>query len=174
VTRSLRRLGLIVATAVAVAGCGSSGALDASSLSPSSSPAGVATAPPEAATPSPVPSPSTGATQSDTAWGRIWDSLPASFPAVPGGTASEEGATGAASGVYTFQGQKAKDVAALMQRLLSSAGYSTLGLSGPLEDGSYVVDMSGQPQGCKVQASVDPTGSVTTLTILYGATCPHS
>ena len=112
-------------------------------------------------------------TQSDTAWGRIWDSLPTSFPHVPGGTASEEGAKGAASAVYTFQGQSAKDVAALMQRLLAGAGFSTLGLSGPLENGGYVVDMAGQPQGCKVQANVAPTGSLTTLTILYAATCPH-
>ena len=169
----LRRLCITVLVTVAVAGCGSSAVLDGSSLPPTSSPAGVASARPETPTPSVAPSASTGATQSDTAWGRIWDSLPSSFPAVPGGTASEGGATGASSAVYTFQGQSSKDVAALMQRLLSGAGYSTLGLTGPLENGGYVVDMAGQPQGCKVQANVAPTGSVTTLTILYAAACPH-
>jgi hypothetical protein len=173
VTHPVRRLLLAGAAVILLAGCGSSGALEGSSLTPTASPAGIASAAPATAVPSVAPSAS-GATQSDTAWGRIWDSLPASFPAVPGGTASEEGATGAASAVFIFQGQSAKDVAALMQRLLSGAGYSTIGLTGPLEDGSYVVDMAGQPPGCKVQASVAPTGSLTTLTILYGATCAHN
>jgi len=169
----VRRLALLLAAALLVVACGSSGALDGSSLIPTASPAGVASVPPEIPSPSAAPSASTGATQSDTAWGRIWDTLPASFPTIPGGQASEEGATGAASAVYTFQGQSAKDVAALAQRLLASAGYSTLGLTGPLENGGYVVDMAGRPQGCKVQANVAPTGSMTMLTILYGATCPH-
>jgi len=173
VTRLARPFGLVFAAVIALAGCGSSGALEGASFKASPTTELPVTAPPATAIPSAAPSASTGSTQSDTAWGRIWDTLPKSFPAVPGGTASEEGATGASSAVYTFQGQSAKDVAALMQRLLSGAGYSTLGLTGPLENGGYVVDMSGQPPGCKVQASVAPTGSMTTLTILYGATCPH-
>jgi hypothetical protein len=168
-----RPVGLALALIILIAGCGSSGALQGSSLAPAAASALPVSIPPASAAPSAAPSASIGATQSDTAWGRIWDTLPASFPALPGGTASEEGARGAASAVFTFQGQAAKDVAALVQRLLSGAGYSTLGLTGALENGGYIVDMAGHPQGCKVQASVAPTGSVTTLTILYGSTCPH-
>jgi hypothetical protein len=169
----IRCLLLAGAAVILLAGCGSSGALEGASSAVTPSTAVAVSKPPESVAPTVAPSASTGATQSDTAWGRIWDSLPKTFPAVPGGTASEEGATGAASAVYTFQGQSSKDVAALMQRLLSSAGYSTLGLTGPLENGGYVVDMAGQPPGCKVQAEVAPTGTFTTLSILYGATCRH-
>jgi len=173
VNRSGRQLGLILAFLGVLAGCGSSGALDATSPGAAASPA-VPGASIEASTepPSAAPSAST-VTQSDTAWGRIWDSLPTTFPTIAGATVSEEAATGAASAVLTVNGQSPKDVAALMQRLLSGAGYSTIGLTGPLENGGYVVDMAGRPQGCKVQVTAAPTGSVTTVTVLYGATCPH-
>ena len=164
---------LIFAGLVLLAGCGSSGALDATSPGAAGTPnvpgpsIQASTEPASAA-----PSAST-VTQSDTAWGRIWDTLPTTFPSIPGATVSEEAATGAASAVLTVNGQSPKDVAALMQRLLSGSGYSTIGLTGPLENGGYVVDMAGRPQGCKVQVTVAPTGSVTTVTVLYGATCPH-
>jgi hypothetical protein len=155
------------------AGCGSSGALDATSPGAAGTPA-VPVASVDASTGpgSAAPSDST-VTQSDTAWGRIWDTLPTTFPTIPGATVSEEAASGAASAVLTVNGQSPKDVAALMQRLLSGAGYSTIGLTGPLENGGYVVDMAGRPQGCKVQVTAAPTGSVTTVTVLYGTTCPH-
>jgi len=173
VKRSGRPQILIFAGLVLLAGCGSSGALDATSPGAARTPnvpgpsIQASTEPASAA-----PSAST-VTQSDTAWGRIWDTLPTTFPSIPGATVSEEAATGAASAVLTVNGQSPKDVAALMQRLLSGSGYSTIGLTGPLENGGYLVDMAGRPQGCKVQVTVAPTGSVTTVTVLYGATCPH-
>jgi hypothetical protein len=171
--RLTRLPALILGTLLLLAGCGSSGALDATSPKAATSPA-VPGASTEASTEAASAAPSASTvTQSDTAWGRIWDTLPSTFPTIPGATVSEEAATGAASAVLTVNGQSPKDVAALMQRLLSGAGYSTIGLTGPLENGGYVVDMAGRPQGCKVQVTAAPTGSVTTVTVLYGATCPH-
>ena len=171
--RSVRHLVLIFAGLALLAGCGSSGALDATSPGAAATPA-VPGASVEASTAPASTAPSASrVTQSDTAWGRIWDTLPTTFPTIQGATVSEEAATGAASAVLTVNGQSPKDVAALMQRLLSGAGYSTIGLTGPLENGGYVVDMAGRPQGCKVQVTAAPTGSVTTVTVLYGATCPH-
>ena len=132
-------------------------------------------------TSSPVPRPTTAASltgatppsQTDTEWGRIWDTLPSGFPTYPGSTPGEETSTGPASANLVVQGLDAKGITTLLQTLLQQAGYATEGLSGPLEDGSYVLDMTGPATGCKVQVSAAPTGSVTILTILYGASCPH-
>ena len=60
-----------------------------------------------------------------------------------------------------------------MQSALTAAGYTTAGLSGPLEDGSFTLDMTGPPAGCKVELRVTPTGGLTSLKILYGAGCPQ-
>ena len=83
-------------------------------------------------------------------------------------------ATGPASADLVVDGVDAKGIATVLQTLLRQAGYTTVGLSGPLEDGSYVLDMTGSAAGCKVQVSATPTGGLTTVTILYGAACPHS
>lgn len=112
--------------------------------------------------------------QTDTDWGRIWDRLPDGFPHYQGSTAADEAATGPASAVLVVQGADPKSVATFYQGVLSSVGYSTDGLSGPLEDGSYVLDMTGSTAGCKVQVAVAPTGGLVTQTILYGAGCPLS
>ena len=156
-------IGLSVVAAIALAACSSAG----SSASPTpSSPAAVATATAAAG--------SQGtASQSDTDWGRIWDSLPSGFPTIAGSTPSEEAATGPASATFTVSGDAAKTIATTLQTQLMAAGYTTVALGGPLEDGTYTLDMSGQPAGCILQVKAAPLGSVTTVTILYGATCPH-
>ncbi|HEY8818134.1 MAG TPA: hypothetical protein VIM25_04870 [Candidatus Limnocylindrales bacterium] len=156
-------IGLSVVAAIALAACSSAG----SSASPTpSSPAAVATATAAAG--------SQGtASQSDTDWGRIWDSLPSGFPTIAGSTPSEEAATGPASATFTVNGNAAKTIATTLQTQLMAAGYTTVALGGPLEDGTYTLDMSGQPAGCILQVKAAPLGSVTTVTILYGATCPH-
>ena len=115
----------------------------------------------------------TSSAQTDTEWGRIWDSLPADFPTYPGATPAEETATGAASADLVVTGGDARTIATTMQSALIAAGYATAGLSGPLEDGSFTLDMTGPPAGCKVELRVTPTGGLTSLKILYGATCPH-
>lgn len=125
------------------------------------------------ALPSVAPSGGAAAGQTDTEWGRIWDTLPSGFPTYPGSTPAEETATGPASADLAVDGIDAKGIATLLQTLLERAGYETVGLSGPLEDGSYVLDMTGSATGCKVRVSAAPTGGLTTVTILYGAACPH-
>ena len=111
--------------------------------------------------------------QTDTEWGRIWDTLPGNFPVYPGSTPGEETATGPASANLVVDGIDAKGIVTLFQTLLKQAGYQTVALQGPLEDGSHVLDMTGPAAGCKVQVSATPTGGLTTLTIMYGAACPH-
>ena len=112
------------------------------------------------------------ASQTDTAWGRIWDTLPGGFPAIPGSTPTDA-TDGPASAVLVVQGDAAKSIATSMQAALSAAGFRTEGLSGPLEDGSYVLDTAGAPAGCVVQVTAKPLGGVTTVTIMYGAVCQH-
>lgn len=129
-------------------------------------------APSAGTSPSAEASPPAPADQTDTAWGRIWDSLPAGFPGYPGATPAGEAATGAASAVLAVQGAEAKTVAEWMQSKLEQATYSTEALSGPLEDGSYVLDSIGPAPGCRVQVSIAPLGGLTTVTVLYGADCP--
>ena len=166
-------LGLALAATLAFAACGSS------NLSPSpnpSTPPATSTAP---STVSPSASPSvlspgaSAASQTDTAWGRIWDTLPGGFPVIAGSTPSEEAATGPASATFAVEGNTAARITASMQAALEAAGFRTQGLSGPLEGGAYVLDATGTPAGCKVQVTAAPLGGVTTVTVMYGAACPH-
>jgi hypothetical protein len=161
-------IGLVAALAIALAACSSTGS--PASPSPSSPPAIAATP----TTSAPAESNAGSATsQSDTDWGRIWDSLPPGFPTIPGSTPSEEAASGPASATFTINGGSAKTIASALQTQLAAAGYTTVALGGPLEDGTYTLDMTGQPAGCMLQVRAGPLGGVTTVSILYGATCPH-
>jgi hypothetical protein len=152
----------LIILAIVTGGCARSSA--------TATPGETATATVQPSAPGSVP-PAGG--QTDTEWGRIWDTLPSGFPTYPGATPGEETATGPASANLVVDGLDAKGIATLLQTLLTQGGYETTGLQGPLEDGSYVLDMSGPPAGCKLQVTAAPTGGLTTLTILYGAACPH-
>ncbi len=158
----------LVAIAFVVAACGSTA---------SSSPAGSAVQPtPSTAGSSATPPAQNGAaaaSQTDTEWGRIWDTLPSDFPKIPGAHPAEEAATGPASATLVVQGNVARLVAAALVDLLAQNGLPTAGLGTPLEDGSYTLDATGSAPGCKVQATVKPMGGETFVTILYGADCPH-
>jgi hypothetical protein len=169
---SRRAIGLGLAAAFALAACASTAT---SSPSPAASVA--STAPSSAAASSELTVGSSGgstAGQTDTEWGRIWDTLPPDFPKITGSTPSDEAATGPASAILVVDGDSAKAIATSMEARLEAAGFTTAGLSGPLEDGSYVLDSIGGTAGCKVQVTAKPLGSVTTVTILYGAACPHA
>lgn len=156
--------------AVAIAGCGPGGGTTTPG-SPTAAPSAPAAT--DVAVASPDASAGAGQVdQTDTDWGRIWDSLPKGFPRYAGSVGSEEGATGPASATLAVQGADPKTVATFYQGALSSDQYTTDGLSGPLEDGGYVLDMTGPASGCKVQVTATPTGGLITVTILYGAACP--
>jgi hypothetical protein len=165
VSRTLAALALI---ALAVVACGSSKA--SASATSVTSPI-TSLIPPITSGPSELPSGSRATGQTDTEWGRIWDSLPADFPAVAGSKASEEAATGPASATLVADGNVAKAAAAYFSSALGAAGYTVDGATSPLEDGSYVLDATGA-SGCQVQVSVGPTGGQTTIRVLYGAACP--
>ena len=54
---------------------------------------------------------------------------------------------------------------------LELATFSTESLSGPLEDGSFVLESVGEGD-CRIQTSVQPMGGLTFVIIRYGAACP--
>jgi hypothetical protein len=159
--------GLIVIAMFVLAACGSTGP---SGTAGSAAPA----APSTAASPAASTAPSAAAAgQTDTEWGRIWDTLPNSFPEIPGARPSEEAATAPASATFVIAGDVARLVATALVTQMASAGFPTGGLGTPLEDGSYTLEGAGSTPGCKVQLTIKPMGGETFVTILYGAACPH-
>lgn len=172
----------VVLAATLLAACGSSGPTPSPSpaaasprsalaASPSSSPPAASaelTQVPGGATTPPV-EPSGTPTQTVTAWGRIWDAVPDSFPRLESSLPADS-ISGPVSAAFVV-GASPTDVTATMKRLLDSKGYST-DQSGPLEDGSVVLDSTGAWEGCRVQTTVTPQSGTTLMTILYGADCP--
>ena len=110
------------------------------------------------------------ASQTDTAWGRIWDALPSSFPRMPGtkiATDTGEGASSAQLSVTAARDQ----VVLFYRQAFRDAGY-TIGTDGPLDDGSVTVTATDGSQ-CRMELSVRGTGTQESLvTVLYGAGCP--
>jgi hypothetical protein len=169
----------LVATTLLAAACGGDGLAPtspaASSRSSAPSPASVASLPstgltpvPGGSTPSPV-APSGTPTQTDTAWGRIWDALPPSFPRIAA-SAPADSITGPVSAAFVVDAAPTAATATL-KGLLDGAGYTT-DQSGPLEDGSFVLDSTGTSAGCKVQTTLAPQAKSTLMTVLFGAACP--
>lgn len=125
-----------------------------------------------------VSSPSSGASsalpvgQTDTDWGRIWDAVPAGFPVYPGATPAGEAETGPVSATYALVGADPRTIATWTQAELERATYRTEALSGPLEDGSFVLESTGVAPDCRVEVAVAPLGGLVTTTVRYGAACP--
>ena len=177
------RLLLSLPLIVAVAACGPSGSSPSSTTSPTAgrtaapandtatgagpSSAGTSAPASDRAGPSPVPSTS----QSDTEWGRIWDALPPGFPTYPGATEADDAGPEPVSGTFAVNEGDANEIATSLQAALEAATYSTEALSGPLEDGSFVLDSVGQGD-CRIQVTVTPQGGLTLVAVLYGAACP--
>jgi hypothetical protein len=120
-------------------------------------------------TASPSGGPSGTPTQTDTAWGRIWDAVPDSFPR-PGSSIPADSIGGPVSAAFSV-GSGAAEATALVKVGLDLAGYST-DQSGPLEDGSFVLDSTGTSSGCRVQTTLTPLSGTTLMTVLFGADCP--
>ncbi len=110
--------------------------------------------------------------QTETAFGRIWDTLPGGFPLYPGATLSDEAQDGPSSGVYVVEGD-AETIATWFQDALEVAAFSTESLSGPFEDGGFEIDSVGQDPACRVRVTIAPLGGLIALTTYYGAGCPH-
>jgi cytoskeletal protein RodZ len=184
--RVATRLATLLAATLLAAACGNSG--------PTASPSPASAAPSprssQAASPSAVPSapanadltpvpggttappvePSGTPTQTDTAWGRIWDAVPSSFPRLEASLPADS-ISGPVSAAFVV-GAGLADVTATMKRLLDGEGGYRTDQSGPLEDGSFVLDSTGPWEGCRVQTTVTPQSGTTLMTILYGADCP--
>jgi hypothetical protein len=119
-------------------------------------------------TPTPRPDASPAATTT-TPWGTIRDALPAGFPVYRGAKPVEVDEP--VSAAFSTD-DAAGSVADALRAELQAAGYSTEAVSGPLEDGSSVIDSVGADPACRAQTTVSPTGTKTTITVLFGATCP--
>lgn len=111
------------------------------------------------------------ASQTDTDWGRIWDALPAAFPRYPGATTADDMSPDAVSATYVVAATEPGAIADWMQTTLETATYSTEALSGPLEDGSFVLDSVGDAD-CRIQTTIAPLDTMTVVTVRYGASCP--
>ena len=177
-TASTRRVRtLLVAALLMVGACGPEPVpgVPGASTGPSDAPAASATAAPSA-----EGSPETsaeasagGLTQTDTAWGRIWDGVPTGFPRAAGARDADDATAEPVSDAYVVEGGDAADLASTLQAALEGATYSTESLSGPLEDGSFVLESTGATD-CRVQTAIVPQGGLILVTVLYGAACPAS
>jgi hypothetical protein len=126
---------------------------------------------PSEASPAGSPSGSIAAGRSDTDWGGIWDSVPAGFPRFPGSTPADDATADPASARFAVAGGDPRAIATWLQDALEQAHLDTVGLNGPAEDGSFVLESVGDGQ-CRVQTTVAPLGDMTFITVLYGSDCP--
>lgn len=126
-------------------------------------------APSAAASPA-APSASSG-TQTETGWGRIWDNVPTGFPRFPGSTVADPVGPDPVSGTYSIVNDDTAQVAGWMQNALETASFGTESLSGPLEDGGFVIESVGDGE-CRIQTSVRPMGGLAFVIVRYGAACP--
>ena len=110
-------------------------------------------------------------TQTDTDWGRIWDALPAGFPVYPDAVETEETGAGEPVSATFSSPASADEIATWLQSRLELATFSTVAFSGPLEDGSFVLDSVGDGE-CQIETTVAPAGGLTIITVRYGADCP--
>jgi hypothetical protein len=161
------------AVALSVAACSATGA----SPSPTPEPT-AAVAPPIVATPgassgSALASAATAsapAGRTTTAWGEIWDAIPAAFP-LPSGSSQADLPDGPLSGAYSTPAAIA-DTATAIADGLRAGGYRTVNAGTPAEDGSVTIDAVGSAAGCRVQVTVLPLGGLTAIEVLYGSACP--
>jgi hypothetical protein len=172
-TRIRRLVSILPLTLVLLlAGCGP--AVQSASTSPSGvspvapSPAASEIASGPAAS---APTSAVAGTQTDTAWGRIWDDVPPGFPIFPGSTIADDASPDPVSATYAVDNDDTAEITAWMQEALETATFSTESLSGPLEDGSFVLESGGDGE-CRVQVTVVPMGGLTFVTVRYGAACP--
>jgi hypothetical protein len=181
---TLRRSSLLLAVGVlvvaAVTGCNTGGVSSApvatstatAGTTAATSPSGGSEGPLDTA----IPSDASGGpgvvdvTQTDTAWGRIWDEVPRAFPVYPGSEESTE--VGAPASAQFVVPTDVATATAWLKRALDTAGFTT-SVNGPLEDGSTVIDASAA-NGCAAQVTIARTGTVTLETVMYGARCAFS
>jgi hypothetical protein len=117
----------------------------------------------------PAPPPPTHVSTTQTDWGEILDVLPADFPVFPGAEVADPPAEPVSGAFLAPAG--VDEVAVWYRDALVAAGWSTLDLSSPLEDGSRVLDISGDIPECRLQVTFRPQDGSTMITVLYAAGC---
>ncbi len=171
---------LVIGLALAIAGCGTStttvppGGSAGTSTPPVAASPGDSKAPPA---PTAVPggvsiSPGPVASRiptSQTDWGAILDALPQGFPVYPDADVAEPPPEPVSAAFETADG--VDQVATWYRDALTDAGFSTVDLSDPLEDGSRVLDSATDLPECRVQLTFRPLGGSTMIVVLYGAGC---
>jgi len=153
---------VLLAMALALTAC--------SPTAPTAGPSVAPTAPVVSAPASSAPTAAPLTSQTDTAWGRIWDDLPAGFPVFPTATIADDATSEPVSGVFAIPDGDPAEVIAWMQAALETATYSTEALSGPFEDGSVTLESVGDGD-CRIETVVAPMGGLSLMTIRYGAAC---
>jgi hypothetical protein len=161
---------LAVTLAILVAGCGSTTTTPKPVGSPARSAPVLTPVPGGGASPV-VRASVAPPTTTDTEFGRIYDSLPPSFPTLPG---QEPAATGAGptSGSFAVNLSVA-DARRIIEVSLVSAGW-TVSVGSPLEDGTVVLDAMRGTAGCKTEVRFAPVSGTVIMSVLYGASCPFS
>jgi hypothetical protein len=182
-----RRAGAVLVAgsiALAVAACGTTGpsaspsaeSTEVAAASPTPAPT-LAASPSEAPEPTAVPggqtvSPGPPATHKPTTtvtdWGVILDRVPDDFPRYPGAKDTEVDEPVSAALIAEAD---VETVARWYRDALEAAGYGTLDLSDPLEDGSRVLDSQTDLPECQVQTTFRPEGGSTMITVLFAAGC---
>ena len=83
-------------------------------------------------------------TQTETGWGRIWDDVPMGFPRFPTSTVADDISPDPVSGTYAVDNDDTAQIAGWMQNALETSALRTESLSGPLEDGGFVLESVGR------------------------------
>jgi len=109
--------------------------------------------------------------QTETEWGVIWDTIPGDFPVYPGAVPSDESATGPVSANLVVDGVDPSTVTTWTDSALATAGFTVTEGSESMEDGSMTLEAV-QGTDCQVLVTAAPLGSLTAITVLYGASCP--
>ncbi|MGK2852387.1 MAG: hypothetical protein ACSLFN_15960 [Candidatus Limnocylindrales bacterium] len=170
-SRHLLFLAFSVIAAVAAA-CGPGGASPDTTIGATTGPTSAAPTPILSAGPvEPGVSGAPPASQTETEWGTIWDGVPAGFPRFPGGRSADDATAEPVSDAYAVADVDPAEIASTLQTTMENATYSTEGLSGPLEDGRFVLASVGDA-GCRIETRIVPQGNQVFVMVRYGAACP--
>ncbi|HEY2887888.1 MAG TPA: hypothetical protein VGJ17_04685 [Candidatus Limnocylindrales bacterium] len=108
-------------------------------------------------------------TTTSTAFGKIFDALPPSFPKLPG---EEPAGTGAGPTSGSFAASlSVSDARKTIEAALIAQGWNVV-VGSPLEDGTVVLEATRAKPACRTEVRFTPTSGTVTMAVLYGASCP--
>jgi hypothetical protein len=139
-------------------------------MGPTDAPRGTPTSPGTA--PPIEPTPVTGAASViESPWGPIWDAVPPEFLVFAGAQPVEIEEPVSVALDHPAQAASPADIANAYVTDLTIGGWRTV-VSGPIEDGSIVVDAVRDGTTCRAQVRATPLGGIVRITVLYGSGCP--